>query len=93
MRSLAEIQAKKVLCSQSFIVDSEKAVEAGKVLVTEFSALESRRMVESWTAQTERVPLNTFCVYIIHFLCYTAKNATLFAKCQHKPLSHWFDKL
>lgn len=89
---LVEVQAKHVLSPTYDIAGSEEAVEASNMFVREIADLLSSRRVESWTLWTGLVPVQAFLLHIIHLLENMYKDATLFEKCQHIPLSRWSDK-
>lgn len=75
---LVKLFATQVLSPDSVISESNEAVDANAVFVKEVAALSSTTKVDSWIMLPGFVPVQTFFVYITHFLESVYEDATLF---------------
>lgn len=63
-----KLYSKLVFCKKSGTAGREEAVEENIMFVKERAALALRRIVDSWTVQTESVLMQILLVHIYHFL-------------------------
>lgn len=89
LSSLMEVFARQALNTESDLVENELLVEICKVFFKSMEAISSRRRVDSWAVPAGLVPVQTFFMHIMHFFGNTYKNAVLYEKRWHIPLSLW----